>query len=236
MADITFECSECKQPLVVDAGGAGQQVQCPTCSQSIKVPQPFAQSSVLHFAKFTITRRRVIGAGAILVLCMAGWYWGVHMPRLTKDAQAVEEQEAAEQNRIAQERIASDKRVAAIEEQRREEDRARGVAAANRILQTENNSDTRMESAQSDTGSQSNGYSDPTQESLSGLEALIEQKANELNTRPSVLSDEDYYQTCDQYNQVTNPFWRNWSPDAKDRYLKKAAQLLRDHFGPAPGP
>jgi len=39
MADIAFECPECKQHLVIDAGYAGQQVQCSTCSRSITVPQ-----------------------------------------------------------------------------------------------------------------------------------------------------------------------------------------------------
>jgi uncharacterized RDD family membrane protein YckC len=39
MADITFECPECKQHIVIDAVDAGLQVQCPTCSRSITVPQ-----------------------------------------------------------------------------------------------------------------------------------------------------------------------------------------------------
>jgi DNA-directed RNA polymerase subunit RPC12/RpoP len=37
MADITFECPECKQHLVIDAGSAGLEIPCPNCSQSITV-------------------------------------------------------------------------------------------------------------------------------------------------------------------------------------------------------
>lgn len=39
MADITFECPECKQHLVIDAASTGFQVQCPACSLSVTVPQ-----------------------------------------------------------------------------------------------------------------------------------------------------------------------------------------------------
>jgi uncharacterized RDD family membrane protein YckC len=39
MADITFECPECKQHLVIDAGDAGSEIQCPTCFKIITVPQ-----------------------------------------------------------------------------------------------------------------------------------------------------------------------------------------------------
>jgi len=39
MADITFECPECKQHLVIDAGNASLDIDCPTCSQLITVPK-----------------------------------------------------------------------------------------------------------------------------------------------------------------------------------------------------
>src|SRR5580704_9464544 len=38
MADITFECPECKQHLVIDAEESGAEIKCPTCSRSITVP------------------------------------------------------------------------------------------------------------------------------------------------------------------------------------------------------
>jgi len=38
MADITFECPECKQRLVIDAVEAGSKIQCPTCSKTTVVP------------------------------------------------------------------------------------------------------------------------------------------------------------------------------------------------------
>jgi hypothetical protein len=38
MADITFECPECKQRLVVDSVHAGSEIPCPTCSKMTVVP------------------------------------------------------------------------------------------------------------------------------------------------------------------------------------------------------
>jgi hypothetical protein len=49
MADITFQCPECKQPLAVDAGSAGLQFPCPICSRSITVPQPSVTTLRLRF-------------------------------------------------------------------------------------------------------------------------------------------------------------------------------------------
>lgn len=36
--DITFHCPHCQQELMVDAGAAGQTIQCPTCNAEITVP------------------------------------------------------------------------------------------------------------------------------------------------------------------------------------------------------
>ena len=38
MADISFQCPECKQSLEIDAVSAGQQVQCPACCKLVMVP------------------------------------------------------------------------------------------------------------------------------------------------------------------------------------------------------
>jgi hypothetical protein len=36
--DINFKCPHCNQDLTVDATGAGLQIDCPSCAQSIVVP------------------------------------------------------------------------------------------------------------------------------------------------------------------------------------------------------
>ncbi len=38
--DITFKCPHCDQELEVDASGAGTEIECPACSNSITVPVP----------------------------------------------------------------------------------------------------------------------------------------------------------------------------------------------------
>ena len=38
--DITFNCPNCEQELAVDASGAGSEIECPACSQTITVPAP----------------------------------------------------------------------------------------------------------------------------------------------------------------------------------------------------
>jgi hypothetical protein len=38
--DITFKCPNCEQELAVDASGAGSDIECPACSQTITVPIP----------------------------------------------------------------------------------------------------------------------------------------------------------------------------------------------------
>ena len=37
--DIVFDCPECGQQLEVDSGAAGSQIDCPTCSKTITIPQ-----------------------------------------------------------------------------------------------------------------------------------------------------------------------------------------------------
>ena len=50
MADISFTCPSCGQPLEVDASVAGKQLSCPSCSHSIVVPdaQPSSTRPELH--------------------------------------------------------------------------------------------------------------------------------------------------------------------------------------------
>lgn len=38
MSDITFQCPECTQKLVVDVSGAGLKIPCPTCHKPIQIP------------------------------------------------------------------------------------------------------------------------------------------------------------------------------------------------------
>ncbi len=38
--DIMFKCPHCDQELEVDASGAGSEIECPACSNSITVPAP----------------------------------------------------------------------------------------------------------------------------------------------------------------------------------------------------
>jgi hypothetical protein len=84
MADITFECPECKQHFVIDAGNAGLDIQCPTCSRSIKVPgQPSIQREALT-SSFPNTNKVVrgilIGWGIIMVTIFCwlviSWMYG----------------------------------------------------------------------------------------------------------------------------------------------------------------
>lgn len=37
--DIIFSCAKCKQELIVDAGGAGSEIECPSCKTSLVIPE-----------------------------------------------------------------------------------------------------------------------------------------------------------------------------------------------------
>ena len=37
--DIIFDCPNCQQELAVDSSGAGTQIECPSCSGTITIPQ-----------------------------------------------------------------------------------------------------------------------------------------------------------------------------------------------------
>jgi ribosomal protein S27E len=38
--DIIFNCPECEQELEVDSSGAGSEINCPSCGETIVIPQP----------------------------------------------------------------------------------------------------------------------------------------------------------------------------------------------------
>ncbi len=38
--DVIFNCPKCEQELAVDASGAGSEINCPSCGESIVIPEP----------------------------------------------------------------------------------------------------------------------------------------------------------------------------------------------------
>ena len=40
--DLIFNCPKCGQELEVDATGAGQEIECPSCEAQIQIPDPNA--------------------------------------------------------------------------------------------------------------------------------------------------------------------------------------------------
>lgn len=45
MPDIEFQCPSCGRKMIVEAAGAGSQVNCPDCGKSLTVPLNFPPSS-----------------------------------------------------------------------------------------------------------------------------------------------------------------------------------------------
>lgn len=92
MADITFECPECKQHLVIDVVNGGFDIPCPTCSKMISVPHPSinnfsAASKLLNVSpQDSINKSRIAAISLTLIgaVCFAGWFFGVHQPHLAK--------------------------------------------------------------------------------------------------------------------------------------------------------
>jgi DNA-directed RNA polymerase subunit RPC12/RpoP len=37
--DLIFKCPKCGQELEVDASGAGEEIECPSCAESIRIPE-----------------------------------------------------------------------------------------------------------------------------------------------------------------------------------------------------
>jgi DNA-directed RNA polymerase subunit RPC12/RpoP len=46
--EIIFKCQHCEQELQVAESGAGSEIQCPTCGQTIVIPQPNHRDAVLR--------------------------------------------------------------------------------------------------------------------------------------------------------------------------------------------
>jgi DNA-directed RNA polymerase subunit RPC12/RpoP len=44
--DVIFNCPKCEQELAVDSTGAGTEIECPSCGETIVIPEP--QSVVPH--------------------------------------------------------------------------------------------------------------------------------------------------------------------------------------------
>ncbi|MGA2866642.1 MAG: hypothetical protein ABSF95_19380 [Verrucomicrobiota bacterium] len=38
--DVIFNCPKCEQELAVDSSGAGSEINCPSCGESITIPEP----------------------------------------------------------------------------------------------------------------------------------------------------------------------------------------------------
>jgi DNA-directed RNA polymerase subunit RPC12/RpoP len=38
--DVIFNCPKCEQELAVDSSGAGSEIDCPSCGESIVIPEP----------------------------------------------------------------------------------------------------------------------------------------------------------------------------------------------------
>jgi len=42
LMDIVFNCPNCEQELAVDSSGAGTNIECPSCHETITIPSPNA--------------------------------------------------------------------------------------------------------------------------------------------------------------------------------------------------
>src|SRR5580700_5374026 len=58
MADIRFQCPECRQKIAVDDNAAGMQVDCPNCRSSLVIPRVSEEA-----AEITVRRRLVSATG-----------------------------------------------------------------------------------------------------------------------------------------------------------------------------
>ncbi len=45
LMDVIFNCPKCEQELAVDSSGAGSEINCPACGQTIVIPAPEAVAS-----------------------------------------------------------------------------------------------------------------------------------------------------------------------------------------------
>ena len=55
--DITFECHQCGQSLVIDAAGANLPITCPNCNQNLTVPSLPVQNLTWEEARSVVLAR-----------------------------------------------------------------------------------------------------------------------------------------------------------------------------------
>jgi hypothetical protein len=131
-ADITFECPECKQHLEIDAVNAGVQLQCPTCSKSITVPQksqvvlpahskPTSSKSDPFLGK--IVTATVLGAASVII-AFAIWFFGFHRPYLAK----IQAEQQAERFQLVQQEQQKEQEQRQAEEKKQEQERQEAQA------------------------------------------------------------------------------------------------------------
>ena len=57
MADLNFYCPKCDQNLAVDESLSGSEIECPTCSKPIKIPEADDENvqrlSLIHISEPT---------------------------------------------------------------------------------------------------------------------------------------------------------------------------------------
>ena len=73
MSDIYFKCPHCRNPLIIDCAGAGLQVGCPHCAQTITVPSKTARKTKTLLVTGIVVVFLVVlcGAAALLVFTPA---------------------------------------------------------------------------------------------------------------------------------------------------------------------
>ena len=57
--DLIFRCPKCNQELEVDASGAGEEIECPSCGERIRIPEGDSDAALL-----AASNARVPGASA----------------------------------------------------------------------------------------------------------------------------------------------------------------------------
>lgn len=74
MAEFTFPCPQCKQPIRCDASYAGTQINCPACKQVIVVPSSVAAPGerVVQVKVSTLRTAAIVGTCCLLA---AGLVW-----------------------------------------------------------------------------------------------------------------------------------------------------------------
>lgn len=69
--DIEFNCSKCRQHILIDESAAGYQVKCPTCQGDLVVPQKPAPS---HKRRVRWLWLAVAGTACVVAAILGAWY------------------------------------------------------------------------------------------------------------------------------------------------------------------